>query len=145
MTRKNFPMKERFFTHKLLQCGRDWGHRRNSLTWPWLLLRCTVECLETLNIPSGWRHPRKPPCGQVFNISGRFSWAFLLVVQLKKQNYQARHLQSRSPDKNKLWSYLHSWFPIKPQRLKVTLAPKSLPDLGAFCTATEAVTTWLNK
>lgn len=29
---------------------------------------------EALNIPSGWRHRRKPPSGQAFDISGRCAW-----------------------------------------------------------------------
>lgn len=80
MASRNLFMKEWFLPSLNAE---DWGHCWNSLAPP-ALQSSVFRGSEALNIPSGWRHLRKPPCGQTFNISGRHAWMLVFFSPLNK-------------------------------------------------------------
>lgn len=93
-----------------------------------------------MNIPSGWRHLRKPPCVQTFNISGRSAWMLFFFCWVKESGcYEITEISICIPQissqcnlisskgqtaelapKREMNKLLDGCFPMKPWGSKVT-------------------------
>lgn len=126
MACRNLSNEREFFTRSN-HGGRweDYGHCRTRLTSTWLLLHfhsLVFGDSEALNIPRGWRHLRKPPCGRTFHISGRQAW--LLVFFFAELSKRALDLDQHSHTTEELRAsalfHIHS----------ATLPPSKEPTTG---------------